>query len=40
MADETGIRYQTLVNLYLRECAATGKRLNLSWEAKGRSSAA
>ena len=23
MAEETGIRYQTLINLYLRECAAT-----------------
>jgi predicted DNA binding CopG/RHH family protein len=35
MADETGVRYQTLINLYLRECAATGKRLSLSWSAKG-----
>lgn len=31
LADETGIRYQTLINLYLRECASTGKKLNLSW---------
>jgi len=34
MAGETGVRYQTLINLYLRECAATGKRLGLSWESK------
>jgi uncharacterized protein (DUF4415 family) len=27
LAEETGIRYQTLINLYLRECAATGKKL-------------
>jgi uncharacterized protein (DUF4415 family) len=31
LADETGIRYQTLINLYLRECAASGKRLSLKW---------
>ncbi len=32
LADETGIRYQTLINLYLRECAATRKRLSVQWE--------
>lgn len=31
MAEETGLRYQTLINLYLRECASTGKKLSLSW---------
>ena len=31
LAQETGIRYQTLINLYLRECAATGKRLSNRW---------
>lgn len=31
MATETGIPYQTLINLYLRDCAATGKRLALRW---------
>ena len=40
MADGTGVRYQTLINLYLRECVATGKRLSLSWETKRRSNAA
>ncbi len=29
---ETGIPYQTLINLYLTECARNGKRLTLSWE--------
>jgi uncharacterized protein (DUF4415 family) len=31
LAEETGIAYQTLINLYLRECAASGKRLLLQW---------
>ena len=33
MAEETGIPYQSLINLYLKDCAATGKRLNLAWKA-------
>jgi uncharacterized protein (DUF4415 family) len=31
LSDETGIRYQTLINLYLRDCAATRKRLSVAW---------
>ena len=31
LAQETGIRYQTLINLYLRECAASGKKLSNTW---------
>jgi uncharacterized protein (DUF4415 family) len=31
LASETGIRYQTLINLYLRECASSGKKLALKW---------
>ena len=31
LADESGIAYQTLINLYLRECAASRKRLSLTW---------
>ena len=27
----TGIPYQTLINLYLTECAASKKRLEISW---------
>ena len=34
LAEETGIRYQTLINLYLRECAATGKKLSNTWTAR------
>ncbi len=40
LAEETGVGYQTLINLYLRECVATGKKLGLSWESKRRSDAA
>jgi uncharacterized protein (DUF4415 family) len=32
MADELGIPYQTLIAMYLRECAETGKRLRLHWK--------
>ena len=31
LAEETGIRYQTLINLYLRECVSTGKKLSNAW---------
>ena len=31
LAGETGIPYQTLINLYLRECAASRKKLSLRW---------
>ena len=32
-AKETGIPYQTLINLYLTDCARSGKRLTLSWDS-------
>lgn len=32
MSAETGIPYQSLINLYLKECAASGKKLNLDWK--------
>ena len=35
LSSETGIPYQTLINLYLRDCAASGKRLSLRWLAAG-----
>lgn len=31
MAEETEIPYQTLINLYLRDCAESGKKLKTSW---------
>jgi uncharacterized protein (DUF4415 family) len=32
LAEETGIRYQTLINLYLRDCASTGRKLSMRWK--------
>jgi uncharacterized protein (DUF4415 family) len=31
MAEETGIKYQTLINLYLRDCAAHNRKLAMKW---------
>ena len=31
MAVETGIPYQTLINLYLRDCVVNGRKLAMSW---------
>ena len=33
LAEETEIPYQTLINLYLRECARTRKRPSMRWKA-------
>jgi uncharacterized protein (DUF4415 family) len=33
LADETGIPYQTLINLYLRDCAENNRRLDMSWKS-------
>ncbi len=35
LAEETGIPYQTLINLYLRECAEEKKRPTLEWPPEG-----
>ena len=31
-SDDSGIPYQTLINLYLSECAKQKKQLKLSWK--------
>lgn len=31
LAAETELPYQSLINLYLRDCAASGRRLSLAW---------
>jgi len=31
MAEETGIPYQSLINLYLRDCMNTRRELNIDW---------
>ena len=31
-AEETGIAYQNLINLYLSDCAMNSKKINIAWE--------
>ena len=31
MADEVGMPYQNLINLYLRDCASSGRKLRMKW---------
>ena len=31
MAEETGIPYQNLINLYLRDCVANHRKLAMNW---------
>ena len=40
LSEETGIRYQTLINLYLRECAASQKKLSIVWRPSNEKGAA
>jgi predicted DNA binding CopG/RHH family protein len=37
LAEETGIPYQTLINLYLRDCAQSKRELSLEWHPTGAS---
>jgi predicted DNA binding CopG/RHH family protein len=34
LAAETEIPYQTLINMYLRDCASTKKKLKITWKPK------
>ncbi len=34
MAEETGIPYQSLINLYLRDCVAQQRKIDLTWAKK------
>ena len=29
---DVGVPYQSLINLYLRDCAASNRKLNLNWK--------
>ena len=31
LAEETGIPYQNLINLYLRDCVQSNRKLSLNW---------
>ena len=37
LAEDTGIPYQTLINLYLRDCAQSKRELSLEWHPTGAS---
>jgi uncharacterized protein (DUF4415 family) len=32
ISEEVGIPYQSLISLYLRDCAASHRKLNLDWK--------
>lgn len=32
ISERVGIPYQSLINLYLRDCAASQRKLNLDWK--------
>jgi uncharacterized protein (DUF4415 family) len=31
MSEETGIPYQNLINLYLRDCVQTNRKISIKW---------
>ena len=33
MSEESGIPYQTLINLYLRDCALNHRKLKIQWKS-------
>lgn len=35
LAEETGISYQNLINLYLRDCATQEKKPSINWQKTG-----
>ena len=32
MADEKGVPYQSLINLYLRDCVSSHRKVDISWQ--------
>ena len=32
MSEESGVPYQSLINLYLRDCVAQHRKVNIVWE--------
>ena len=32
LSEESGIPYQTLINLYLRDCATSERKLDMKWK--------
>lgn len=35
MSEETGIPYQNLINLYLRDCVQSGRKISIKWASAG-----
>lgn len=33
LSEDVGLPYQTLINLYLRDCAQSEKRLSMAWKS-------
>ena len=33
LAEESGIPYQTLINLYLRDCILNQRKINIQWKS-------
>lgn len=33
MAEEQGVPYQSLINLYLRDCVSQHRKIDISWKA-------
>ena len=33
LAEEVGVPYQSLINLYLRDCVAAQRKLDMSWHS-------
>jgi predicted DNA binding CopG/RHH family protein len=40
LADATGLPYQSLINLYLRDCAVHHRKLSFRWQAERRRTSA
>ena len=34
MAEDTGVPYQSLINLYLRDCVSQNRKVDISWNQK------
>ena len=34
MAEDSGVPYQSLINLYLRDCVAQHRKVDISWNQK------
>lgn len=34
MAEESGVPYQSLINLYLRDCVAQHRKVDISWQKR------